>query len=628
MEAVAANASARLEPPLFSTVWRQEKLGLLMILSFFIAMSIVVSMILHYQQSQLDDATRTQGVKLISLIADMDYSRLVEKRSRGVLQLILDSQGYHSDIAYAAVVKPQGQVLSFAAAPSVIIPPMIMPLEPANWRGTHELTIDSSDNTVREFYAPILQDGELKAFIRLGYFQQYDFLTPSKLSFIASIMLPIFLLTALFYFLMRREVSPLKIISQNFDQADPSPISLMSNEVSGELSDFIQHFNDFILRQSHKVVEKDKKLLYMEAATKVLAYNRGRLESALQALPEALVILDNNGTVSFANNKLQSLLEIEPSRIIGEPHKAWCDDPELINYISKSIQGGIASRSLDKLEIISKGEFKRPISVRIFPLSDPKNPKRSNGNVIVFSDNSEQQLAKNSRAEFVGHVSHELKTPLNTIALYSETLLQEDLSHSMQVESANVINSEVSRLAGLIDNLLSITKIETGSLGIERQRVKLTDLLQDCFNAIQQLSKNSGLHFVYEVPKEISPVALDKNLIRIAINNLLTNAVKYNNPEGEVVLSLEELDDCIRICVKDSGIGINYDDQQKIFEKFYRSQEDNVQQRSGHGLGLALSKDIIDLHHGRMWVESKANEGSMFFIELNKESELLKYVDI
>ncbi len=628
MEAVAANAVARQEPAIFSTVWRQERLGLLMILSFIIAISIVVAMILRYQQSQLDDATRTQGVKLISLIADMEYSRLVEKRSRGVLQLILDSQGHHSDIAYAAVVKPQGEVLAFAAASSVIIPAMIMPEEPANWRGTHELNIDSSSNAVREFYAPILQDGKLKAFIRLGYFQQYDFLTPSKLSFIASIMLPVFLLTALFYFLMRREVRPLKRISQSFNEDDPSPIRLLSNEVSGELSEFIHHFNQFIYRQSAKIAEKDNKVLYMEAATKVLAYNRGRLESTLQALPDALVILDSNGTASFANNKLQNLLEIEPSRIIGEPHQAWCEDPELVNYISKSIQGGMASRSLDKLEITSQGDFKRPISVRIFPLPDIKNPKRSSGSVIVFSDNTEQQMAKNSRAEFVGHVSHELKTPLNTIALYSETLLQDDLSESMQIESANVINSEVSRLAGLIDNLLSITKIETGSLGIERQRVKLSDLLQDCFNSIQQLSKDSGLHFVYEVPKEISPVALDKSLIRIAINNLLTNAVKYNSPNGEVVLSLEETDENIRISVKDSGIGITYDDQQKIFDKFYRSQEDNVQQRSGHGLGLALSKDIVDLHHGRMWVESKANEGSIFYIELNKESELLKHVDL
>ena len=108
--------------------------------------------------------------------------------------------------------------------------------------------------------------------------------------------------------------------------------------------------------------------------------------------------------------------------------------------------------------------------------------------------------------------------------------------------------------------------------------------------------------------------------MRIAINNLLTNAIKYNTPDGQVVLQVEENDEEYQIRVNDNGVGISTDDMQHIFEKFYRSESTAVRERNGHGLGLALSQDIIALHHGKISVESVEGEGSSFIIVLNKKS--------
>jgi signal transduction histidine kinase len=195
---------------------------------------------------------------------------------------------------------------------------------------------------------------------------------------------------------------------------------------------------------------------------------------------------------------------------------------------------------------------------------------------------------------------------------------------AFRIEAANVIHDEVERVALLINNILSITKIESGTIAIERKRVRLRELLEDTFNACARSGHGKRLGFKLDLPRDISPVALDKELIRIAINNLLTNAIKYSNDDGLVRLAAEEIEQTVRITVQDTGIGIAAEEQEHIFDKFYRSQGPAMEGRSGHGLGLALVREIVHLHHGTLTVRSTPGAGSEFVIEFNKESGLLK----
>jgi signal transduction histidine kinase len=112
--------------------------------------------------------------------------------------------------------------------------------------------------------------------------------------------------------------------------------------------------------------------------------------------------------------------------------------------------------------------------------------------------------------------------------------------------------------------------------------------------------------------------------MRVAINNLLTNAIKYSNPGGAVSMSAEETEQTVRVSVRDNGVGISPEDQERIFDKFFRSEDDNVRQRTGHGLGLSLAREIIQLHHGTLSVNSVPGEGSEFIVEFSKEANLLK----
>jgi signal transduction histidine kinase len=236
-----------------------------------------------------------------------------------------------------------------------------------------------------------------------------------------------------------------------------------------------------------------------------------------------------------------------------------------------------------------------------------------------------ESLAARSRGEFVAHLAHELKTPLNVLGMYAETLQTgESIEETERVEAVNAISDEVQRLATLIDNLLNITRIEMGSLKLERQRVNLKDLLQDAFDHVSRAGRESELEFALEVPENLPAASLDKGLLRVALNNLLTNAIKYSNAGGTVTMGAEETADLIRIYVTDTGLGIKPEDRERIFERFYRADDEQVRSRSGHGLGLSLARDIVHLHHGALRVESEPGQGSRFTIELWKDTVMIQ----
>jgi signal transduction histidine kinase len=223
--------------------------------------------------------------------------------------------------------------------------------------------------------------------------------------------------------------------------------------------------------------------------------------------------------------------------------------------------------------------------------------------------------------EFVSHISHELKTPLNVMAMYSESLLTEGADDEQyRVEAVNVIHDEVERLSTLINNLLAINQYELGGVVAQRKHVRMHEFLEDAFENVTRARADKGLEFDLDIPREMSMVYIDKDLFRIALNNLLTNAIKYSKPGGRVSMSASEDENSIEITVTDDGFGIAEEDQKQIFNKFFRSTDDNVRQQAGHGLGLSLARQIVTMHHGELSFSSELGKGSRFTIRLEKVS--------
>ena len=237
--------------------------------------------------------------------------------------------------------------------------------------------------------------------------------------------------------------------------------------------------------------------------------------------------------------------------------------------------------------------------------------------------NRELELTK-MKSDFVSNVSHELKTPLALIRMFSETLLMGRVKEdTRKQEYYDVITRESERLTALINNVLDFSKIDAGRRTYDMGLVSVGEIIRSTVRAYRyELAKED-----FEVHIEIEPglpeVLMDDDAITQALLNLLNNAVKYSGDKKEIKISAKRMNSALHISVADSGIGISREDQKKIFDMFYRGSEESVRSTRGTGLGLAITKHTAEAHGGMVLVESVKGQGSIFTIVLpiRKQSE-------
>jgi Osmosensitive K+ channel histidine kinase len=219
------------------------------------------------------------------------------------------------------------------------------------------------------------------------------------------------------------------------------------------------------------------------------------------------------------------------------------------------------------------------------------------------------------KSYFVSSVSHELRTPLTSIRMFAETLQHGTIqSEKTKQEYYTIINRESERLSRLIDNVLDFSRIERG---VKEYHFVTTDMKQVVRKAILTMKyqfQKSKIKFSFRVPKNIPNILADMDALEEVIINLLSNAMKYSGSKKEVKLHVHQMDNELLISVEDKGIGIPFQDRDKIFERFYRSQ--GAYQAKGMGLGLTLVKHIVEAHDGKIEVKSKIGKGSTFIIRL------------
>jgi PAS domain S-box-containing protein len=609
-------------------VWKKERLGLLMILASLAVIMLIVSLLFVNQQRAEEAHIRKQGASLVRLISRMPFDEVVPKNGMQSVLSVMEQIKENPGFSYLAIVDANNRLLSEITMSDVLVPPSPLPDNPANWLGERVLKQGESGREITEFHAPLLDNGILAGHIRLGYLKPGIGIDFAQLSFLATLALPIFLLTPLFYFLIRREVRPLQKINNQLDQlVGQGSLSKVEIAATGELKEFMGRFNHFIESARDRIDRLESEKTSLETSSKLLSYKRSRIESVLQSLPDAILIMDEAGTASLANARFRSLVGVPLEKVIGKKPVEWSADKGMAAFLAGCSVKSSRGFSSDVFKYSPTRSPEKTIAVMPLPLFSPRDNSQVLGTLVVFRDITAEILAKRSSSAFVAHVAHELKSPLNIISLYSESMLSEDGdSAEFRIEACNIIRDETERLSRLIDNILHITKIEMGGISLDRQRVKIGDMLQDTFNACARDTRGKDLKLLIDLPREMSAVAIDKELLRIAVNNLLTNAIKYSNPGGQVTLSAEESEETIRITVHDNGIGISPEDQERIFEKFFRSEAAEARDRKGHGLGLALAREIVHAHHGTLSVESTVGEGSEFTIELRKQAGLLKQV--
>ena len=226
------------------------------------------------------------------------------------------------------------------------------------------------------------------------------------------------------------------------------------------------------------------------------------------------------------------------------------------------------------------------------------------------------QRVEQSRQEFVSNVSHELKTPLSSIKVLTESLMfQEDVPVEIYKEFFEDINSEVDRLNSIISDLLTLVRLDQREIPLNIQEVNMGELLQGILKRLVPLAKKKSIDLIYESQREVL-AEIDEVKLSLALTNLIENAIKYTPEGGRVNVSLQaDLQDA-SIIVADTGIGIAKEEQSRIFERFYRTDKTRNRETGGTGLGLAITYKTIVMHNGSIGVESEEGKGSIFTVQI------------
>ncbi len=597
-----------------------------MIFATLFVMLAIAYLFFDYQRDHRETLVRAQGLELVRLLGGMSWAELIpEKGRKGFLDALNQGQG-NSAFAYGVIVDLDGNPVTEATRSGVLIPVGKLPTEPAAWIG--QRTLPSRDNKAVfiESHAPIFSHGEHMGFVRLGYYQPELSFGYRQMPFLATLTLPIFLLTPLFYFMLRQQMKPLDQISKNIEKiADQGGLTRVELQPNAMLSDFMTGFSQFIEATQSRIRTLSDEQSSLQMSSKLLIYKNNRIDAILQNFPDAIMVIDAAGEVSYVNGKIKRLLGVDSEEVMGKNVREWCKDPQILSLLTFSDAKSNMRTNQDTIEFKSEDGTETSLQFAVYPLFVPNDESRILGRLVVVRDVSEHQEMRKKQTEFVAHIAHELKTPLNVLSMYSESLLTEGMDNAdYRVEAVNVIHDEVERLSTLINNLLAINQYELGGVVAQRKPVRLHELLEDAFQNVAQSRGDKDLEFDLDIPREMSLVSIDKDLFRIAINNLLTNAIKYSKPGGKVSLIATDEKDSIKIRIRDEGYGIDPQDQKYIFDKFFRSNAEPIRNQEGHGLGLSLARQIIRMHHGELSFTSQLDRGSEFVITLERlETQIL-----
>lgn len=349
-------------------------------------------------------------------------------------------------------------------------------------------------------------------------------------------------------------------------------------------------------------ISKEKKLM------EDLQKSEIQFHQLVEQAADGIFIADLKGRYTSVNTAGAKMLGYTPSELVGKTIADLLpqEDVKRLWESRKELLVGKTEVSEWKLKKKDGTFMSTEISAKILPGG------RWQGIVRDISDRKEVDEQKNA---FIGVASHELKTPITTLSAYAQVLQarlvkQNDKKNIYLID--NVLN-QTKRLTALISDLLNVSMIESGKLELHKMPFDLNHLVQ---KVIKDFAYTTQTHVFEKKGTITSAVFADTHRIEEVLNNLLTNAIKYS-PEGKkVIIYLSQEKNYAQIGIQDFGIGIKKEDQTKIFEQFFRTEEKAAMHISGFGLGLAIVKQIIERHNGRIWVESSPGKGSTFYFTL------------
>lgn len=355
---------------------------------------------------------------------------------------------------------------------------------------------------------------------------------------------------------------------------------------------------------------------------------KSRMESIIKSLNDGLIILDEKGEIILVNSTGKTLIGLNEKQLMGHKLRYLAKNNEVLREIAASLENqekvqdwGSGERH-SFLKITSEDDkisFYAKDIVKVY--SNDDSDRKFIGHIITLKDITSFKESDEAKSNFIAVVSHELKTPLSALNM-SLMLLRDSRFGNLNEEQEKITASmkrEVQRLVNMVTELLDLSKVESGKINLEEQAVSPRILMEYALAPVEAKFNDKGIEIVKQYEHNLPDVYVDPEKISWVLINLMTNAIRYSQEGGRVILSTKRINQEVEFGVEDFGPGIAKEDLKRVFNKFVQLQTNGKKNKHGLGLGLAISKEVVEAHGGEISVISEIGRGSRFFFRVPLE---------
>ena len=341
----------------------------------------------------------------------------------------------------------------------------------------------------------------------------------------------------------------------------------------------------------------------------------------LNQMHNGLLTVDTNRVITFVTGNTGVLFNLDMKEAVGRNISEVFDNEQMDKVFSDAIAGGTGNVLTAETEVIGQSGAVRPLRMYTSTMSAEG---KCTGALMVIEDITEIRKLEQIRTDFAANVSHEMKTPLTSIKGFIETLQAGAIEKpEMARKFLDIMMVEAERLTRLINDILSITKLESGSENVEITRIDLTSIIRYVTGPLLRPQAEAGeVTIITRNCDEPAVVMGNKDRVQQLILNLVENGVKYNKKGGTVTVTIQQDKENINLIVADTGIGIKEEHLERLFERFYRVDKGRSREKGGTGLGLAICKHIVNTMNGYIEVNSKYDVGTEFLVTLPKAPDI------
>jgi PAS domain S-box-containing protein len=359
--------------------------------------------------------------------------------------------------------------------------------------------------------------------------------------------------------------------------------------------------------------EKQNQEIAWKKYNKILKEQK-ETEAVIHSIAEGLVVVNAQGAVIMMNPAAEKLLGVSKENKIGKPLLDNLKEEELVSLVKSS-----PGREDREIELISQlDETKRIIRASTAVIENKDG--QTVGMVSVLSDITRQKSLEQLKSDFVATVSHELRTPLVAIDKSISMILGKEAGElsATQEQFLSIAQNNLKRLTRLINDLLDLDKLEQKKTELKPEKISIESAINECIETLNTWAKTKSVTIKKKIQEGLPEVNIDPSKINQVLTNLLGNAVKFTPSNGDIFVEarLSEDKSAIQVSVEDTGVGIAKEDIPKVFNKFYQAGERVSTDISGTGIGLSIAKEIVELHGGRIWVESEKDNGAKFIFTI------------